>query len=170
VYWLTYTVVFLLFFLGSYIYAKVRHRATKPARHIVFALLFALLIYGVVYIVLHVVAVKITESEYVSLSPLRTSEKHSVYVLALSVGETDDTKKDVHVVSVNKRNAPSLATFGEGEARIVVETRVDAVLEKKSIRLQSWTHWLSGDQPWDEYIIRVPVGSIERANRIKNVL
>jgi hypothetical protein len=93
-----------------------------------------------------------------------------VYVLVISVKDGENEKKDLHVVSVNKKDAPALVIFAEGEARLIIEERKDAILEKRTTRLAGWALWFAFDQSWSEYLIRVPSGSVERPLHVQNIL
>jgi hypothetical protein len=166
----TYALCFFVFSLLSLFYAKIRKQKMRIVQHAVSGFVCALAVYGMAYILLHITAARTYTSQVIPLRPLLRSDRTTVFVLAISVKDGENDKKDLHVVSVNKVDAPALVVFSEGEARLLAETRRDGVLEKRTTRLDGWALWFSGDQSWDEYIIHVPLDSIERPKRIDNVL
>ncbi|HXK37717.1 MAG TPA: hypothetical protein VJ579_01465 [Candidatus Paceibacterota bacterium] len=165
--WLTYTVLSVFFFFALLISAKATKRALKVPALLVSAVGCALVVFVLLYIPLQVSARKVVWSEMVKLSPLSRPHKAVVYVIAVAVSNDGDTKKDAYIVNLDSEGFPSQGIFTEGEVRLSFEQRDGGVIEKRTINIVGKALWFTADQPRVEYIIRVPIGSMERPARVK---
>jgi hypothetical protein len=165
--WFTYTLISVCFFFFLLIAAKATKRTIKVPALVVSAVGCALLVFVVLYIPLQVSARRVTESMTVKLAPLSRPPKAAVYIIAIAVSGDGDTKKDAYIVNLDHEGFPSQGIFSEGDARVSFEQREDGVIEKRTTSIYGKALWFTAEQPREEFIIKVPAGSMERPARVK---